>query len=134
MECHSSLFFQTKLTSPPTFAMHKKMHTIWLPLFCCAAAALNALPKVSLNAAVTNAKSGDTIYLEPIVYSGSENCNVQIRINLSLISSGGTVIDCELKSRCLVVSGGSSVTVVGVTLRKGKAFEEPLIRRSSTLV
>ena len=112
--------------------MQKKMSFCFgvLLLFCGAAITASA-SEVSLNATVTNAKSGDTIGLLPIVYSGPENCDVQIRgKHLTLMSSGGTVIDCEGLSRCLVVSGGSSVTVVGVTFMNGRAVEDPSIRRN----
>ena len=101
-------------------------------LLLCAVSAAAAAPTVSLNASVTSATSGDTIYLEPTVYSGPENCNVEIRSkHLSLVSrTGEAVIDCEGERRCVVVRGGSSVTMVGVTLRNGNALEEPLARRN----
>ena len=93
-------------------------------LALCAAVAADSSPKVSLNETLTNAVSGDVIWLEPVIYSGQANCNIELRNkNLTLISeTSETVIDCGGRSRCLVVSDGSSVRIVGVTLRNGNAL------------
>ena len=105
-------------------------------LLCAAAVSVRSAPTLSLNASVTDANNGDVIYLEPTVYSGADNCNIQIQAKqLTLVSrTSEAVIDCEGQSRCVVVSGGSSVTIVGVTLRNGNAVENQQTMRSKHLV
>ena len=116
--------------------MEKMVWMCIMFLFCAAAVSVRSAPTLSLNASVTNANNGDVIYLEPTVYSGADNCNIQIQAKqLTLVSTTSeAVIDCEGQSRCLVVSGGSSVTIVGVTLRNGNAFEKPRMRNTKLLV
>ena len=72
---------------------------------------------------IDNAQPGATILLQPVIYSGPANCDLVINKSLSLVSTGGQAeLDCQGESRCMRVTGGASVTVVGLTLRNGNAM------------
>ena len=72
---------------------------------------------------VDSAQSGATIVLQPVIYSGPANCELVINKSISLVSvSGQTILDCLGASRCVRVTGGASVTIVGLRLRNGNAM------------
>ncbi len=72
---------------------------------------------------IARASVGDTITLEPRVYSGASNCDLQIDKHLTLISpSSQAVLNCFGLSRCVSVLKGASVTIIGVTLTGGSAL------------
>ena len=95
--------------------------------------ATQSAPQIPLRDAVDSALAGSTVFLEPTVYSGPANCDVQIQKDLTLLSNtSSTIIDCLGVSRCLTVSGGASVTIIGVTFINGNTV--PSNTRSATSI
>lgn len=78
---------------------------------------------------VAAAPPKSTISLESIVYSGPSNCNLNIDKDLTIVSpSSQAILDCGLTSRCLTVSRGASVTIIGLIFRNGNSL--PLAPRA----
>ena len=96
------------------------------PLLLLVSLALLAVPAAAtttLRDLVANAQPGATIFLQPVLYSGPANCDLVINKSLSLVSTAGQAeLDCQGQSRCMRVTGGASVTVIGLTLRNGNAL------------
>lgn len=80
-------------------------------------------PTVGIKPSLAFLRSNDVLRLGSGVFKGGNNCNIIVNISISIIGSGAeeTVIDCELKSRCLTVNNGASVNISGITFRNGEA-------------
>ena len=98
-------------------------HRLYAFLILMSLAVLVVPTSTTLRDLIDNAQPGATILLQPIIYSGPANCDLVINKSLSLVSTAGQAeLDCLGQSRCMRVTGGASVTVVGLTLRNGNAM------------
>ncbi len=75
--------------------------------------------KMTLQSAVTNASDGDTLRIEPGLYSGSGFCGVVVEKSLYIFGNQTVTIDCEEKDRILLVR--ASVTIDGIIFKNGKS-------------
>lgn len=78
----------------------------------------------NIKAAIAAAFPGDTVRVFRGTYVGSSNCDLVIEKDLVLEAPDGrdrTIIDCQLRSRCLTILNGARVTISGFSFVNGRA-------------
>lgn len=95
-----------------------------LQVVLSSAAVLRVDQSTSLQSVLSQSSPGDTLSVQPGIYSGPEYCNLLIeKEGIRLFAPAGpgqTILDCGHQSRCIMVSG-VSVEISGLTLRNGEA-------------
>lgn len=84
----------------------------------------------NIQAAVTAAASGDTVFLSPGSYAGAGNVNIDFQGKALCVMGGGrdlVVIDCESAARafCLNTNQGEGTRIQGLSIINGNATELP---------
>lgn len=82
-------------------------------------------PYSSLNHAVNQSPNASEIHLEAGTYKGENNRNITLDKTLTIIgkSKESAIIDCESKDRLFTMTGKSSLTLIGLTLKNGYSEE-----------